>query len=179
MSQGLKIGNDRGIYPLTNGCDNNVVVRKGLDESYGLHFEIEAFVYCRTIFKVIGKWSNSAERRLQIDVCALIKVNIKRDSWRIECNSGSDNVADELTKENLSQNSAMRKLVASNKVCKDGFGLPQRRRNKITCTWTTGRVWDGFRSFDFGSTIPVPQSMILMTISKVCSYRHAGNWEKF
>lgn len=59
------------------------------------------------MFEVITKSSYSAGRRFQIDVCVLGESHTKGKMRRTEQLSGIDNATDVLTKEILSQNSAI------------------------------------------------------------------------
>lgn len=65
----------------------------------------------RTLFNVLRKSSNTAERRLQIDIFVLKESYKKRELKRIGWTKVSKNTADLLTNELLSERSAMEALT--------------------------------------------------------------------
>lgn len=110
------------VHALVHEIDHGYVVCKTLDELMGRRIENEAFVDSRTFFNTIATNNTTAERILQIDLCTLMKSYKKGELKKVAWIPGKQNPADVLTKEILSQTTAMWKLMTTNSMNVEPIG---------------------------------------------------------
>lgn len=115
------------VHALIHAVDIGMIVRDALNELLNRNVEMEAFVDSRTLFNVVTKNSNTAERRLQIDIFALRESYKNGELKRIGWIKGNENPADVLTKELLSDASPMSLLMKSNRFNVEPVGWAVRK----------------------------------------------------
>lgn len=94
-------------HALVHTFEHRYVICDPLEDLMGRLIEIEAFVDSSTHFNTLEENNTAAERKLQIDVCALSDSYGKGDLNKMVWITERQNAADVLTKEIVSQNTAM------------------------------------------------------------------------
>lgn len=103
------------IQALVLGFDYAFVVKDLIEEILGHHISLDALIDSRTVFNVIAKDAQTAERRLQIDVLALRQSYDAGELERIGWIPGDKNPADSLTKPVLNIRSPLFSIMVTNR----------------------------------------------------------------
>lgn len=110
------------VHALIHAVDVVTLIGDALNELLGRTIALEAYVDSRSLFKVVTKNRNTAERRLQNDMFAL------RDSYQtgelksIGWIQGKENPADALAKDVVSERSALWRLMTESTLNVDPIG---------------------------------------------------------
>lgn len=103
------------LFALVLGYDYAYVVRTLMEEMTGLNLKMEALVDSKTVFDVIAKYSQTGEKRLQIDVNALRQEYDYGELHRLGWLPCILNAADPLTKHRLSLTSPLYLIMVTNR----------------------------------------------------------------
>ena len=102
------------VQALVLGFDFSFVVKDLIEELLGREIKLEAMVDSKTVFDVIARDSQTAERRLQIDVLALRQSYNCGELDRLGWIPGEKNGADPLTKYALAKTTALYMMMKYN-----------------------------------------------------------------
>lgn len=103
------------VQALVLGFDYAFIVKDLIEEIIGRSIRLEALIDSKTVFNVIAKDGQTAERRLQIDVLALRQSYDIGELDRLAWIPGKDNPADPLTKPVTNTTSPLFSIMTTNK----------------------------------------------------------------
>lgn len=104
------------VHDLVLGLDYVLIIRKLPFELLARELRVEEFKDRRTLFKVIAKDGSTTEQRIQIDIFALQESYSRSELSRLGWIPGSDNAADALIKDEMSEKSPLWRLMIDKKL---------------------------------------------------------------
>ena len=118
------------IQALVLGFDYAYVIQHLVEEIIGRTIKLEAMIDSKTVFNVVAKDGQTAEKRLQIDVLALRQSYDLGELDRIAWIPGHENPADSLTKPVLTKKTPMFAMMESNNFGTEphGWAVSHERR---------------------------------------------------
>jgi hypothetical protein len=103
------------LHGLIVGFDNALLVSEMVSEILGRKVRTDAIIDSKTVFDTVTRLSNTLEKRLRIDAYALQESHRNGELTALLWIPSAQNVADALTKENWQKDSALRKLMRTNR----------------------------------------------------------------
>jgi hypothetical protein len=104
------------LHALIVGFDNALIIREILNEMLGREIHVDVYIDSKTVFDTVTRLSATLEKRLQIDAFALQESHLRGELRSLLWIPSEQNCADALTKESYLEGSALRRLMATNKL---------------------------------------------------------------
>lgn len=99
-------------YTLVLAFDHGYLTREMVGEILERHLQIDAYVYCKTLFDFVVENGGSTEKRLQIDIYALREnYDVGELTNKLNWIASKKNPADPLTKKQFSDNNPLLQLM--------------------------------------------------------------------
>ena len=110
------------VHGLVYGFDSAFIEKNIIEELLGTSIPMDVYVDSKTLFNIVAKDGNTAEKRLKIDMWAIRESYDKKEIRNIYWIASSMNLADQLTKPILLNDTALWNVMKTNKINTEALG---------------------------------------------------------
>jgi hypothetical protein len=104
------------LHGLVMGFDHALMVASIMQDILQREIAIDGYIDSKTVFDIVTRLGSTMEQRLQIDVAGLQESHMKGELRSLYWIPSEQNYSDPLTKDSYRKDSAMRRLMCTNRI---------------------------------------------------------------